>query len=327
MTILICLAMLSTQGAPLDANADYLRAAQIVANAGDDLKPPTGDDVLEWARNATKKYGSACDLVATGNKKPFAPLERRALNAAFPEFTGFRALGFLYEARLFEQIADGKPNQAADSLIEALTFGRRVQSIAMIGHVIGSQIIERNLRMFDLNRRAFAEEGLEKLAKLELIASIPADKSAMQLDFLAVESSGDLDKLPSEDRTRILARIQQLKASTTLQFDKDEALWKWGGDNEEHEALFGVAVALETTWPRALVMRTKLRLFTATAKVLLYEVRNYKLPDTFTEVHDPATGNPFFYGKRDDAFVMYSDGVEKTGRIELGTLWNRAKTR
>lgn len=326
MTLLICMVLLSAQAAPTGANVDYLRAAQIVASAGDELKPVTEGNVLEWAQNATKKFGTALDWVRAGNQKAFAPLEGRSPDGEFPELAGFRAIGFLYEARVFELIADGKPNQAADSLIDALTFGRRVQSVALVGHIIGSQIIERNLRMFDLNRRAFAEDGLEKLAKLELIAAIPADKSAMQLEFLAVESFGELDKLPSEDRSRILARIEQLKASTASQLEKDEALWKWDENNEAHEELLGIGVALETTWPRALVIRTKLRLLTATAKVLLYEVRNYKLPDTFTEVHDPATGNPFFYGKRDDAFVIYSDGVEKTGRIELGTLWSRAQT-
>lgn len=322
MTVLLCLALIVSQEPVATANEDYLRAAAIVANAGDELKPVTEGNVLAWAENATRKYGTALDWVRAGNLKPFAPTEGRSPEGELPELAGFRAIGFLYEARVFELIADGKPNQAADSLIDALTFGRRVQSIALLGHIIGSQIIERNLRMFDLNRRAFAEDGLEKLAKLELIKSIPSDETAMQLELWAVEKLEKLDSLPSEEQARVRARIAELRESIRVQFENEEADWKWGADDEWFEQLFGVETVLSTTWPRALVIRTKLRLLTATAKVLLYEVRNYKLPDTFVEVRDLATGNPFFYGKRDDAFVIYSEGVEKTGRIELGTLWN-----
>lgn len=321
MTLLLCLALIVSQEPVPSANDDYLRAAAIVANAGDELKPVTEGNVLGWAQNATKKYGTALDWVRAGNQKPFVPLERRALNGDFPEFAGFRAIGFLYEAKVFELIADGKPNQAADTLIDALTFGRRVQSVGTVGHIVGSQIIERNLRMFDLNRRAFAEEGLEKLTKLELLNSIPADKTAMQIELLAFESFSDLDSLPEGDKSRVLSRIEQLKASTAAQFDKNEADWTWGGNVEPIEQLLPLDVSLEIMWPRALVIRTKLRLLSATAKILLHEVRNYKLPDTLADAHDPATGSSFFYGKRDDAFVIYSEGVEKTGRIELGTLW------
>jgi hypothetical protein len=321
MTLLICMAVIATQGPAATANEDYLRAAAMVANAGNALKPIEEGNVLEWAKNATKKFGTALDWVRAGNAKPFAPMERRSLNGEFPELAGFRAIGFLYEAKVFELIADGKPNQAADSLIDALRFGRRVQSIGMVGHIVGSQIIERNLRMFDLNRRAFAEEGLEKLSKLELINSIPADKSAFDTEFLAYESYSGIDELPANVRIETLDRIEALKAKTAAQLQKDEAHWKWDETRESTPHLESLAVSMEITWPRALVIRTKLRLVNATAKVLLHEVRNYKLPDTFTEVHDPATGAPFFYGKRDDAFVIYSNGTEKTGRIELGTLW------
>jgi hypothetical protein len=37
--------------------------------------------------------------------------------------------------------------------------------------------------------------------------------------------------------------------------------------------------------------------------------------------YDPARGSSFFYGKRDDAFVLYSNGIESMGRIELGVLY------
>jgi hypothetical protein len=325
MTLLLCLALIGSQEPVAGANDDYLRAAAIVASAGDELRPVTEGNVLEWAQNATEKYGTALDWIRVGNQKPFEPLAGRRQDGDFRELADFRAVGFLYEARVFELIADGKPNQAADALIDALTFGRRVQSIATLGHIVGSQIIERNLRMFDLNRRAFAEDGLEKLSRLELIKAIPADQTAMQLELLAVEKLEKLDTLPSDERARVRARIAELKEATRVQFESEEADWKWGADDEWFEQLFGVGTALSTTWQRAFVIRTKLRLLTATARVLLYEVRNYKLPDAFSDVHDPATGKPFFYGKRDDAFVMYSDGVEKTGRIELGTLWNNAR--
>ncbi|MEO7453869.1 MAG: hypothetical protein ABIV13_03800 [Fimbriimonadales bacterium] len=324
MTIFLCLALIApTQAA--SANDDYLRAAAIVANGSAELKPIVEGNVLEWSRKATEKYGSALDWVKAGNQKPFVLLERRSLNGEFPELAGFRSLGFLFEAKVFEHIADGKPNQAANALIDALTFGRRVQSIGTIGHIVGSQIIERNLRMFDLNRRAFVEEGLEKLTKLELIQSIPSDKMAFDVEFLAFGKYNEIERLSPTERTEVLARIEALKRGTEAQLAREEAYWKWGSEDPAPEALAGLEVALEVTWARALVIRTKLRLLTATSKILLHDVRNYKLPDVITEVHDPATGKPFFFGKRDDAFVMYSEGVEKTGRIELGTLWNRER--
>jgi len=320
MITLLCVAILAGQqgAAQQAANADYLRAAAIVASAGDDLKPPKDDNVLDWARNATKKFGIACDWIKAGNTKPFEPLDGRALNGEFPEFDGYKAIGVLYEARMFEQIAEGKPNQAADSLIDALTFGRRVQCIGTIGYIVGSQIIDGNLRMFDLNRRAFAESGLEKLSKLELIHSIPAEKTAMMLELTAYESVSSMEELTDEEKLHALARIEELKAFVAAQLTKEEAQWSWDDKAEAIEHLSPLGISLSITWPRAIVVRTKLRLLNVTARVLLDEVRNYKLPDALTDAHDPATGSSFFYGKRDDAFVIYSLGTENTGRIELG---------
>jgi hypothetical protein len=322
MTTLLCIAILVGQqgAAQQTANADYLRAAAIVASAGEELKPPKDDNVLEWARNAAKKFGTACDWIRAGNAKPFEPLGGRALNGEFPEFAGYKAIGVLYEARMFEQIADGKPNQAADSLIDALSFGRRVQCIGVIGYMVGSQMIEGNLRMFDLNRRAFAESGLEKLSKLELIQSNPAEKTAMTLELTAYESVSSMEELTDEDKLRALARIEELKQFVSAQLTKEEAQWSWDDKAEAIEHLSPLGISLSITWPRAIVIRTKLRLLNATARVLLEEVRNYKLPDSLTDAYDPATGSSFFYGKRDDAFVIYSLGTEKIGRIELGVL-------
>ena len=267
MTLLICAALLA-QGAASDANLEYKRAAEVVALAKSELEPPNSGDILAWAERAVKRYGAACDWVAAGNKKEFSS----SANEEVPVLPAYRSIGYLFEAKVFQSIADGKPNQAADALVDVLTFGRRVQTIGTQGYGIGSEIIERNLRMFDLNRRAFAEDGLEKLSKLELIQLIPAERYVRGSDFS----------------------------------NKEERLWPSD---------------LDAIWARAIVMRTKLRLLSATAAVLLHEVRNYKLPDEFTVAYDPATGAPFFYGKRDDAFVIYSNGTEKTGRIELGTLW------
>lgn len=273
MTILICTALLLQQGAQENAYDDYVHAAAMVDGAGETLKPPKDDKVLDWARVAVEKHGNALEWVAAGNRKPFAA-SALSVDREYPEFAGFRALGFLFEAKMFEQIADGKPNQAAQTLIDALTFGRRVQSIGYVGHIIGSQVIERNLLMWDLNRRAFAEEGLEKLAKLELIKSIPSDETAMQLELSGVEKLQKLDSLPSEEQVRVRARIAELRESIRVQFESEEADWKWGADDEWFEQLFGIETVLSTTWPRALVIRTKLRLLTATANVLLHEVRN-----------------------------------------------------
>ena len=260
---------------------------------------------MAWAQNATKRYGLACDWVAAGNKKSFSPPDRTSQAEDLTELAAFRSIGYVFEAKVFELIADGKPNQAAEAIADVLTFGRRVQSTGIRGYGVGSEIVERNLRMFDLNRRAFAEDGLEKLLKLELIASIPSERIAVEVEIDAMGRFGsavDAGHL-AESKKAIMGFLA-----------KEEREWAWKGIE-----------AFEAIWLRSVVVRTKLRLLNATAAVLLHEVRNYKLPDAYTDAYDPATGVPFFYGKRDDAFVIYSNGTEKTGRVELGTLWEEKR--
>jgi hypothetical protein len=106
MTLLLCLALIGSQEPVAGANDDYLRAAAIVASAGDELKPVTEGNVLEWAQNATKKYGTALDWIRVGNQKPFETLAGRRQDGDFRELADFRAVGFLYEARVFELIAE-----------------------------------------------------------------------------------------------------------------------------------------------------------------------------------------------------------------------------
>jgi hypothetical protein len=179
--------------------------------------------------------------------------------------------------------------------------------------------------MWDLNRRAFAEAGLEKLATLELIESIPSDRTAFEMELAFYSNPVELEKLSVEEMPRVTRRLEEFRRLVADQFDKKESDWTWEERAEETEYLAPLSWSMNATWLRAIVIRTKLRLLSATAKALLHEVRNYKLPDSLTDAHDPTTGTNFFYGKRDDAFVLYSQGTEKTGQIELGTLWVRPR--
>lgn len=326
MTLLVCLALLAQQGETPTGYEDYLKAAQVVV-AATDIKPPEEGDIAKWADDVLKRYGRACDWVREGNKKGIAPLNRREAEADFPEFEQFRKIGYLFQAEIFQRIGDGKPNQAADSLIDALTFGRNIQTTCAIGYNLGSEIIERALIMFDKNRRAFAEKGLENIAKSsrQLLENVPALRLAMLTEIAVYRDSEEMVAMDGARRSAILLRCAEIEVEWQKMFASEERAWKPSRSPEQiDEHLSALEISLQIYWKRAIMIRTKLRLVEVISRVLLHEMRTFALPNALVEAageqasYDPATGSSFFYGKRDDAFVIYSDGIKEMGRIELG---------
>jgi hypothetical protein len=318
MIVLTCLAVL-LPGVQAGANADYLRAAGIVAGAND-LSVPAEGDLLEWANRVADKYRGAIQWVQAGNKQPVTPLEAQRPSVMPAEAAQAKRLGELFEAEVFSQIAAGNPNRAADALIDGLIYARRIQSLNAKSYEVGAIAMQGLLKMFDLNRRAFAEKGFERIAdkSVSLLQDIPSERLAMLAEIEAYK------KMPEEGSAT--SRLAQIERKWRGFFDKEERYWD-PGQPATTANLTDLEIGLQFYPKLATVIRTKLRLLNATSRVLLFEIRNYKLPDTLAAAmeekaaYDPAAGAPFFYGKRDDAYVLYSKGTESTGRIDLETIW------
>jgi hypothetical protein len=323
MMALVCVGALvwhSSQG-EATANADYIRAGIFLANAAVDLRPPVDGDLLAWAEKSLEKYGKAIEWVVAGNKKPILPIDSLKPVYRTPEAASAVEVGRLFEAQIFKQIADGSPNRAATALVDGLTFARNVQSLNASSYEIGSIVIQRLLIMFDLNRRAFAEKGLEEISKAaDRLLTSPAERLAISAEIAAHKNPEYFPKQDNPEYAHVVRRIAEIENKWKAIFDSEEKNWSSGpADNTEY--LIDLEIGLQYYPKLAIVTRTKLRLLKATTEILLHDIRQYKLPDIYDAVYDPAVGEPLFYGKRDDAFVIYSKGTKETGKIELGSFW------
>ena len=310
------------------------------------------DDSIESARKTVAKYQRACELMRIGNRKPLAyPWKEDEFGMPNdPVETEYSAVVKLIADEVRVNLADGKPEAAADSLLTGLVFAERYSHGSMIEALKGSAFIAMSLGSLSKHLHRFDLEGLQRvLAEFErqasrepilikhLIEDFDDDLKEARAVFDSIEEDAEFFEVPEQmfnltpaQKAIYIALIDKemlrVQAKVREMFELEERFWR-NPILEHPDPVVSYAIGrnLYENLPMIAVRnRTQLRLASLHCRVMAFKRTHNRFPLTREELgdkdlwYDPASGGLFYYAKNtDQSFTLYSTGTPETGRIDL----------
>ena len=339
---------------------EYLRAVDIVSKKEANrlvnyifYLEPQNNGSLQGDRVALKALKEACDLVREGNRKKLKPLHM----ADDPDVNILVSRGQTNLAKLFVMEiragkASGKPDSAAQSLIDSMTYSNRLGSSLL-------DVLSANARnalllsaLEDLLPK-LSREGAGRLASyFDGIVRAPSPYiGALKLEFAEIvrdpekhlsEMSEDSEYWTSPEKMSALSPEQRrnyarmianefraLSTQIDQVFAKEERFWKLNLSREDPIIEHALLPQLYENIPSLAVrVRTQFRLAALHCRIVEFKRTHNRFPVDLGELvlgdtaYDPASGGPFFYARlTEQSYTLYSLGTAETGRIDLR--WRR----
>jgi hypothetical protein len=335
---------------------EYLRAADIVSTKEADrlvnykfYLEPRNNGSLQGDRAALDALRTACDLVREGNRKKLVPFEMpddQDVNIMVSKGRSNLAKLFAMEVRV--RTASGRPDSAAESVIDAMTYGNRLGKTLI--DVFGASAINA-IFFWSLEEMLskLSREGARRLAEyFDGMAASPSPfLTAMQIDFdeiirnpekhlaeISVETEYwsppvEMTVLSAEQRLRYATLVSEefsrLKDDIVQIFAKEERFWKIDLIRNDKILEHALIPDLNKNIPSiADRVRTQFRLAALHCRIMEFKRTHNRFPANLDELvlgaasYDPASGGPFFYARlTDQSYTLYSLGTPETGRIDL----------
>jgi hypothetical protein len=332
---------------------EFVQAADIIDKAGDGVVWNPERLNLKASRELVDKYGRTTALIERGMNKPLVspwdPVEQELTHAFL--IIKMSTVAELMLNRIYVQLADGKPGQAAGSFNTALNFSDRSNSLDLIeGLSCASERwlildhFEHLVHRLPLSGVLEIRKTLAGLAqktpkiisarRAQLPASIneideflnrERDPEEAEIPFQLLQLNRDQKALLKE---RVAAAMIEYQAQLDSMFAKEERYWH-DVEFRDGDPLLKYLVGMMYAFPlaeAAVIDRTRLRIAALYCSIIEFKRNRNRFPISLNEMaapekfYDPASGEQFVYRKdSEQSFFIYSKGNEWTGPIHLGS--------
>ncbi|HWA82555.1 MAG TPA: hypothetical protein VG820_03915 [Fimbriimonadaceae bacterium] len=319
---------------PSNGYEDHLRAADAVNDPAffrvwQPQSESDSADYLQRQKAVVERYGKALEYIRIGDKKQARnPADPNRAVANMPQMTAFLNLPRLCSAEAYVRFADGRSSQAAQSLIDGLTFCRQIRTGTMLDYFVGqagaeilfTRCAEMLPHLSEPDCRSLMAFADAQLAAPEpfvaILATWRASRMALIPNVLNLkpgQATGDSDQDPAISMISKLSPgerrdvANQVRDRVTAQFDLclkrlqgPESQMMTPADQSGPPTISTAAdlvdylsamMAPSLPAERILLDRTELRLLGLHARILGYKWRKGELPSNLREAVPQALVN------------------------------------